>query len=156
MRSRKRLLLAANAALAAAVLASVSVPAILPLAGADATGIADTQPRAVGNQIDRKPESLSAYAAIYQRDLRRPLFDLRPAPEVKPEPKKPQLTLRLMGTAVEPGHTYAFFRITTGQVKMLTVGQAVDGAEVLAIEEGMAKVSFDGQVVTLKVEEEKP
>ena len=92
-------------------------------------------------------EPLDAYAGIHQRDLRRPLVDPEPPP--KPVPPKPKLTIALQGTAVEPGHNYAFFQTNTGETKIASEGQTLEGAEIVSIGVGEVVVKFDGETITL-------
>ena len=92
---------------------------------------------------------LNAFASAYQRDLRRPLFD----PEIVPTPpqKRPPLSLTLLGTAVEDGHAQGVFRDKSGRTRLATVGESLEGAEILSIDDGSALVKFLGETIRLSV-----
>ncbi len=92
--------------------------------------------------------SLESYAVIFGRDLRRPLVD--PVPPKPTPPPKPKLGLRLEGTILEPNHNYAFFKTKSGDTKIASEGQIVEGAEVISISEGEVTVSFGDQMISLK------
>jgi len=91
---RKRLLWAINIVLGAAALASAGLPLILPLARQENTIALNSpvKPKASLPRTFRK--SLDAYAIVYNRDLRRPLFDPEPVPTVKPKINIPSLGVR--------------------------------------------------------------
>ena len=96
------------------------------------------------------------YEAIYKKDIRRPLYDPPPVvvpPPVAPPP--PPLTLQLMGTVLEPGFEYAIIRTGAGQEKLMTLGETLDGAELLRVDEITATVRFAGQERTLKVQKKE-
>jgi len=149
-RGRRRLLLATNAALAAAILACAAAAVLVPL-DAEAprdngrAGAPTTAP-AVGAVGPR-----SAYAVIYGRDLRKPLHDA-PPPGPAPAPPKPKFLAMLVGTAVEPGFTYGVFRTAGGQDKLVSPGERIEGAELVAVRDGQADIRFNGEIITLKVQ----
>ncbi|HDZ22414.1 hypothetical protein LCGC14_0409280 [marine sediment metagenome] len=91
---------------------------------------------------------IESYAVIFGRDLRRPLVD--PVPPKPSPPPKPKLGLRLEGTVLEPDHNYAFFKTKSGETKIASEGQIVEGAEVISISEGEVTVSFGDQMISLK------
>ncbi len=98
-------------------------------------------------------EPLSAYSAICQRELRKPLFDAKVSvvSTAKAPPPKPKLAVTLTGTVIEPGFTYAMLRGKSGQVKFVSVGQVIDDAEVTEITSSSVTVKFHGDSITLKV-----
>lgn len=151
-RDRRRLLWAVNVALAVALVASVLALAVVPLD----VGAVEPRPGQQHENDDpmHRPKTgpLSEYAVIYQRDLRKPLFDPKPVVAVKTQPPKPKLTVSLVGTALEPGFTYGLFRNKSGETKLVSIGEKIDGAEVTAVNEGSATVKFHGELITLKVE----
>jgi hypothetical protein len=154
LRTQKRLLVALNAVLAAGVLASAG-PLLLPLeveapvARKDVTRQAATGPAA-------KTTPLSDFAVIHARDLKKPLFDVVATAAPPPDVPKPQLTVTLVGTAVEPGFTYGLFRLKSGEVKIVERGQTIEGAEVTEVSEDSATVRFHGELITLKAERKGP
>lgn len=97
-------------------------------------------------------QSIEAYAAIYARDLRRPLVD--PEPPVKPPPPKPKLGLTLEGTVIEPGNNYAFVRTRADGTRIVSEGQTVQDAEVVSIESGRIVVRFHDELITLTIPED--
>lgn len=160
-RGRKRFLWAVNLLAAAGIALSVWAALALPLAvtGEDlADGDAATKTNAEEAHHVEAPRPLADYRGIYQRDLRKPLDDPKPvevkAPPPKPKPER-KLDVTLVGTAVDPGSTYAFFQQKGGKVTMAGVGEKIDDVEVTGITDGEAVVRFDGRVITLKVPERK-
>ena len=98
---------------------------------------------------------LSRYSDIWKRDLSKPIFD--PKPAVVQAAPKPKLTIALTGTAVDvnPSFSTAFLRTSSGETKMASVGQTVENAKVLAVEEGRITVEFHSETMTLTVQEER-
>jgi hypothetical protein len=155
--ARRRLLWTLNWASVCGIALCLGLAFLLPMAvdATPASGKAVAKKDAPPVQQTEKVGPLSRYAVVYARDLRKPLFD---AP-VKEEAKKPKrkLTVTLVGTAVDPGSTYAFFSDAGGKVTMVGVGQKIDGAEVTAVTEGSATLNLDGDPVTLTVaKKDKP
>ena len=150
-RSRKRLLIFLNVALAAAL---VGVPAALLLAppGGDRGGGGKAEANSHSAAAGQALRPLNSYEAIYRRDLRKPLFDPVVVAEVKAPPPKPKLTIRLTGTAVEPGFSYAMFRTAGGQDKLVSVGQTLEGAELTEIRSDGATVRFNDELLQLAIE----
>jgi hypothetical protein len=107
---------------------------------------------ATANPVAKAAEPLNAYAVIHERDLRRPLVDPKPPP--KPVPPKPKLTITLQGTAVEPGHNYAFFSTSKGETKIASEGQTLEGAQIVSIGVGEVVVTFHGETITLQAPKE--
>ncbi|HOF17628.1 MAG TPA: hypothetical protein PK082_01870 [Phycisphaerae bacterium] len=95
------------------------------------------------------------YACIHERDLHKPLFDPKPAAAVVAPQPKPKLTVRLTGTATDPDFTCGFFRTQSGETKMVGVNQTIEGAKVLEVLDKQVKVEFHGDILTLKVEEDR-
>jgi hypothetical protein len=149
-KGRKRVLLLLNTALASALAAAIALAVLPPrLEGRAAGEGGATEPQAARPPAAAPP--LEQYLSVCGRDLRKPLFD-EPGPPLPPAEPKPKPRLRLTGTAVEPGFTYAVFSTGSGQTKLVRIGQSVDGAEVVAIEVDSATVRFDGQLIRLTAE----
>ena len=150
-RGRRRLLWTVNVALGALSAACVAFALAAPLE----VGVPEAPEAKAASSAeaakDAAPEPLLSYAVIYQRDLRKPLFPPTVVETPRPAPAKPALGVQLLGTAVDPGHTYGFFRDRTGETKIISVGETVDGAEVTAITDGAATVKYHGEVLTLRV-----
>ena len=151
LRQRKRMLWTINVALATAIVVTVAAAALLPLAAAPQD--AGPNDPAKGEAKVQAPRTgpLEAYAGIYRRDLRKPLYDVKAVPAITPPKPKPKMTVALVGTALEPGFTYGMFRTKSGQTKLVRVGETVEGVEVLQIAQESATVRFAGEVLELKV-----
>ena len=161
-RARKRSLWAVNLLAAAGIGLCVWAAVALPLTVAPGD-LAEGDAVAKANPGDPQridaPRPLDDYRAIYQRDLRKPLYDPKPVEVKRPKPPPPKperkLAVTLVGTAVDPGSTYGFFRDKGGKVSLVGVGEKIADAEVSEISDGTAVVRFDGRVITLKVPERK-
>jgi hypothetical protein len=94
--------------------------------------------------------ALTSYASIYTRPLRKPLYDPTPGAVVVAAKAEPKFTGVLTGTIIEPGFTFATFRVPNGEEKVVPVGQSVEGAEVLAITQGEVRIRFHDKEITLK------
>jgi hypothetical protein len=151
LQAQRRWLWMLSGALALAAAAGGAALALWPLAplGDDPGAAAPSAPAAPAAPA-REHAPLAAYAVVYQADLQRPLFD-PPPPQAAPPPRP---NLALMGTVIERGFTCALLKTPAGQVQWLSVGQAIDGAEVTAIAADSVSVRFAGEVFTLKVQAE--
>jgi hypothetical protein len=151
--STKRALWAAGAVLAASIVGVAAFSLFWPV-GVDAWQAAPTPEAAegAGSTLQQVPP-LPRYAAIWQRDLRRPLYDEAP-PAVAPRPR-PALRARLIGTAVEPGFACAFFATGKGKTVTRGVGETVEGAEIKSISDGSVTLLFAGEQLTLNVEKKE-
>ena len=142
-----------NAALAAGVLACLCVALFFPPAPNSSAAAPRNRPRASGTTNSPKLGPPASYAVIYQRDLRKPLFDAKPVVARKAPPKKPKFSAELLGAVEEPGFSYGIFR-TGGRDKLVSVGGTVAGAELLAIGPGSATLRFNGELITLREKKE--
>ncbi len=153
LRIQKRLLWTLSAVLVLAVAATGGALFLRPVERFDAA--AKTDPASGGGlQPDDPNENLplSAYAVIYEADLQRPLYDPGPVAAKPAPPPKPTITL--VGTVIEEGFTYALLKTRAGQVKMASVGQTVDGAEVVGIAADSATIRFAGRTHVLTMQKE--
>ena len=98
---------------------------------------------------------LKHYEVIWQRNLRRPIFDPPPVIRVKVSPPKPKLKVRLVGTVLEPGFTYAIFTDSGGKTVLKRIGESIQGARVESISDGRVTVALAGRTLILKVEKKK-
>lgn len=152
-RDRKRLLWAIDAALATAIAACVAC-VWLPLETGVVPDAGPVPPLASAPAAGALPLPPDAYAVIYQRNLRLPLFD---APASAPTlAVAPPMPVRLKGTILEPGFCYAVFERTNGESRMVGVGESVDGVEVVAIAAASITVRYNGQLAALAVDKEGP
>jgi hypothetical protein len=104
---------------------------------------------AIAEKSPDRRSDLEALAVIWQRDLRRPLFDPAPAPTERPA--EPSLAIRLLGTAVEADRRYGLFRLSNNHTTVRPVGSDVDGFEVVSIERGRARLRAGGRDYELLV-----
>ena len=152
-RSRKRLLWSANVVFTLGILSCSAVMIFLPM-DPRVTRLPEQKKsemsKASGTSAAQKVAPLEKYAAIYQRDLRKPLFDAAPGVS---DPSKPKRTLAVtfVGMAEDPGLTYGFFRDSHGNVLLVRIGQKIEEAEVMSIVDGVATLKFEGDLVTLSL-----
>ncbi len=96
---------------------------------------------------------LNDFSPLWSVDLRRPLYD--PPPKqvvvVPPPPPKP-LNVHLVGTAIEPGHSAGMFIMAGGQMELKAVGELIDDAQLLDVNEDSATLLHNGSPVTIKLE----
>lgn len=106
----------------------------------------------------RCPE-LKDFEQVWQRRLRRPLFDPPPpavvvVPTVAPQP--PQLPIKLLGTAIEPEHSLAMLAVPPNAIEVCRVGdrigESLNQVEILEIEADLVAVRSNGQKIVLKRE----
>ena len=148
-RDRRRLLILANAAFAAVLLGCVWT-LIAPLDTGGSEGGSSTGQKS--SVLPETPEAgaLASYASIYTRPLRKPLYDPTPMAVIAAAKAEPKFTGVLTGTIIEPGFTFATFRVPGGDEKVVPVGQVVEGAEVLAFTQGEVRIRFIDKEITLK------
>jgi hypothetical protein len=145
LRSKKHLLWLLSASLAAAGLGSVLALALVPIGEPDPASLAPAAPQSVVPPA--RKTAVIAYDAIGKRNLQQPLYD-----SAAPNQPPPKPTVKLVGTVLEPGFTYAMLKTKDGQVKGVSVGETVDGAEVTEVKVDSVTVKFAGEMHTLKVE----
>lgn len=148
----RRLLAGLCAALAAALAASVAALALTPLDAGTPGAASVESPVADNNAVEPAARPLKDYEIVWKRNLLAPLYDAAPVVAVKAPAPPPKLPVTLLGTVVEPGHTYGMFRDKDGRTKFVRVGQSIDGAEVKTITGDGATVLFAGREITLKAE----
>jgi len=151
--NRKRLLLAVNAVLLAAIGVTCAV-ILMPIE--EDSGPPSVRERPVVTPTDRPAvKPLSSYAAIYSRDVRQPLYDPEPKRVVKVKKPEPTLRLKVTGTVVETGASYAFLRTARGEDRMASVGEVIDDATLLAITPEGVTVRFHGREIELTMDEKQ-
>lgn len=103
---------------------------------------------------------LNEFEPLWNRRLQQPLgasatkqVDLKPTIA---EPLVTPLTIRLLGTVVEPGRTLAMFSTGPAQIEFKGVGQAIgsgmERVEVVEIYRRQAVVRFRGQLIKVAIE----
>jgi len=147
---RRRLLMLANAALAAGIALCAWGALLLPLGSSAGPGRSAPGTAPAASRAEQGAGPLSAYAVTYGRPLRKPLYDPKLKKIIAVKKPEPKLTVKLAGTVTEPGFTYAFFRTRGGEEKLVAIGQRIEGAKVLAIGDGSATVEFHGKRITLR------
>ncbi len=107
------------------------------------------------------PVTPAAIAQVSRLDLRRPLFDPPPvAVEAKPVVRSTsRMSLRLVGTINEPGHSMAMLGGAGDGIQIKSVGESVDlsgsPAQVLSIETDRVRVRYLGKEHELVMEEKE-
>jgi len=145
IRQQRRILTGLSGALAMSLLAVVllwALPLDLPRTDPGAVMQPATAPSA------QAPGPLEGYAIIWQRDLQQPLFDIKPPVTA---PAAPALRVQLLGTAIDPGFTYGIFQTAAGESKLLSIGQSIEGATIVAITADSAVLRRDQQEFHLNV-----
>ena len=109
----------------------------------------ETEPTAFGSfGLSAGPGDLRV-SGVWDKPLRRPLYD--PPPPPPPQiPPPPPLRLKLLGTIVESGRSEAIVSVATGQIEMARVGTTLDDATIRSIEDGRITVDYHDQTLTLE------
>jgi hypothetical protein len=147
--TRKRILLAASAALTAAIVLTAAL-AMLPLdtpAVGGGVKVGGGAPRVAGGEL----RPANAYAEIGQRNLRQPLHDEPPpAPPVAPVVAPSAV---LTGTIIDndPAFCYGMFRLANGESKMVGVGETIEGMEIISVGAHSIQAKLNGQVIVVPV-----
>jgi hypothetical protein len=144
----------------AVVAAALAAPLELTPARPDVPSLSDHAPGSEDAEAEKAdsvdPERL---AQLAQLDLRRPLYDdQEPATEpVASRPRQP-LAIRLIGIAVEPGHSVAMLVRRDGAIVLAQEGETVDVAggvvKVLQVGDNSVEVEFQGRQSTLRLPED--
>lgn len=107
---------------------------------------------------EEKP-SLAALRRVASLDLRQPLFEPSPptTPQRDPRPTGAKLSLDLLGTVDEPGHSYAILALGSGEIELRGEGEVVDTpggtVTVLEVEPRRVVVRHGGQRIELEMPE---
>ena len=154
LRQRRRILILVNVALVAAIAGAVCGLTLIPLGVPDPDASART-PRTQPAAASRGDglASLEGYSVIHRRDVRKPLH---PRVKVDPlPPPRPKLQLTLTGTVGAPGAMSGIFVDKSGRPKLVSAGESIGGAEVMAVSADSAVVKFHGETITLPVKKVK-
>ena len=156
LQTRKRLLNALSAGCLAAGAVAVVAALTAPVPTTDDFSLATTA-QAPGPSA-AAAESVDVTLPSWERPLRRPLYDPPPAPKKIVKKKPRPITVKLMGTILEPENSQAFVKLSNGSVELRRVGDQVtddprDGqvAQITASEivirrdDGEFHVTVDGQ-----------
>jgi hypothetical protein len=155
-----------GAAGAAVLAVGFAMPVELPVTASPAPrGSATSLSKPVQAQTGRTafaPQSaLDELQRLSAVDLRAPLFDpppALPAPAAEvPVAHRSTMTLRLVGTIVEPGHSMAMFQKPDGSIALCAQGQSIDEAAatvtVTHVSHHRVTVQFAGQSIELDLPE---
>ena len=145
LRTKRRMLWTCSGALAAIGLASVAALVAVPVEDLSAEAAVTTPVEAPPPPAKKMP--LAAYEAASRRNLLQPLFDTGPAGQAAVKP-----TVKLVGTIIEKDQSFAMLKAKDSQVHWASVGESVDGAEVVEIKADSVTVKFADQLHVLKVE----
>ncbi len=104
----------------------------------------------------RRAVTLADLQRVCGVDLRRPLGEAPPAAgAASGAPAASPMTLRLVGTVNEPGHSVAMFQKPDGAMELCGLGQSIDDAggavTVTRIEAQKVTVQYGSQVLELAV-----
>ena len=102
-------------------------------------------------------QPLASFEPAWRVSLRRPLVE-PPAstlPAADAAAKPVELAVRLIGTIVDGQHPRGVFMTGLTKVELKSVGEKVGNAEVLAIDDNSATLSYEGRTITLH-REKKP
>lgn len=140
----KRLLWLTSAALLAGLLATTAFAWLLPVKaeGAPSRTRTNAGDNAGAKHAGKSALPLSAYSAIWERKLQRPLVDVAAASR-----KPPRWTLML--TFAEGTSRAALIQTASGETVEVREGQTVGGAKIIRITDGSVQFEFDGHLRTL-------
>ncbi len=151
---------------AAAILVwGVSAPVDVSAGAPDVPGLDISAKLYDKNTSDRNPNreetlDLSELQRLCAKDFHRPLYDPEPKErKVSKTSKKTPMTMRLVGTATEPGHSVAILLSKDGSVELCSPGQSIETAcgtiTVTRVEHRKATVRHGGKTYELEIEDEK-
>ncbi|MFW5839856.1 MAG: hypothetical protein ACOCZE_04670 [Planctomycetota bacterium] len=96
-------------------------------------------------------------ARLTQVDLRRPLYDDQVTQTPRSAAPRAQLTVRLIGIAVEPGHSVAMLIDPAGKILLAQAGETVEipggPMKVIAVLDDSIRVEFQGRIQALPLPE---
>jgi len=153
VRQRKRLFILSAAVLALGGVAVLYVGWATPVrveppehGGATTRTPTSSNEATVDDVADASRLSLDELQQLCATDLRPPLFDPPPPTDTRTvaAPRPAPMTVRLIGTVFEPGHSMAMFQKRDGGIELCAEGERVDdaGGEVVV-------TRIDRQVVTV-------
>lgn len=118
-----------------------------------------------GSRDEQEAESpaelppIEEFAGIWQRlDPPEPEPEPEPEPVAPPDPEKPEPppdpypALRLIGTIVEEGSSYALIQLRPGVTHMLREGQQHEDIRLIGVREGEATLEVRGEARALQLE----
>lgn len=139
--------------LAVATLAVGSLALLLPLSVAlplEQSSVASQPATASAPAPGRGRTSIPDVASVFGRDLRKPLLDATAAAQTP----APTITFVLAGTIMEDNSANGIFRMKNGETRIVSVGERIEGAEIVEITADSATVRAGAQTLVLKVKKE--
>lgn len=159
VRTMRLILWLATAACVAAGTLGVCLAALLPLEQPETSEARRTNQLAAMTEPD-SAAPLSAFAAVWDRDLRPPLYDApvdSPPPPAAPGVVVPAMpAVHLAGTVFEPGHSLALFRVDAGKTEFKSVGDEIAGMKLLEVRDDGVVVKWNGENRRIPIEPTSP
>jgi hypothetical protein len=151
LKQTKRLLASLDLLLILAV-AGIVAWALHPPGVKQPPSLPDSSRSSAQGQAAQAAGPLSPYVTLAQRNYRKPLYDpvvKVEAPAPKPKPKFPGV---LTGTVIEPGFSYATFRVA-GRDELVQVGRPIGqtGATLISVAKGSVVIDWADEQVSLSV-----
>lgn len=117
--------------------------------------------RADGPEARRTGLSITELQSLCGIDLHRPLYDA-PKPKTVASATAARtvpLSIRLIGTAVEPGHSAVILQMKDGSIELCAEGRTIDcpggAVAVTKIEHRKASVRFGGRTYVLEIRDDQ-
>lgn len=150
-----------------AALACLTVVQLVPLArglapAGSARGVARAETGPQATPSEAVAPSVQDFAVIWERmDPPRPEPKPAPKPPPAPAPKPapppdPYPSMRLLGTIVDSGGSYALLQVKPGTTQMLREGQSAGDISVVEVKDNEAVVKVPNYTKTLRLEQKSP
>lgn len=92
---------------------------------------------------DAVATAIPTFTDVWDKPLRQPLA-VAPTAAPKPEPTL-DLAFKLIGTVIEPDHSFAIFQVAPGQIEVRRVGETAGVAELISIGPRRVTIRYNGQ-----------
>ena len=153
LKTRRRVLVLLNAALLAFIALAIAWAAMAqPQQKKIAVAKVQTRPADVEkSETNIKP--LSFYLSIVKKPLRKSFVD---APKAATTPivsaaRKASFRANLIGTAIDEGGMYAIFLSNSGEETLVTIGETIEGAELIKVEDHSATLKLNNELMVLEL-----
>ena len=128
---------------------------LAPLPEPEATATHSRGPANLDGEIERRTVAMEDFQGLWDLPLRRPVYDPPPQVVVRETPKPPPLTIRLVGTIIEPDNRQAIIIHQGREMGFYRVGQTVEQAKIIAIDTNSMEIEYFGERQTLTVVEQR-